>query len=147
MPDVRLQNPDVVAINRAITSLMATTVPPSPSVTGLYNRWVHFISSPTYAALPDTVLYPVYTAFALAYRVIAGAHGVPAADIEPRLLVLASGDAQASIQAVGRALDQTLETAAKAAHTTGSVVTRSLWQPALLIVAVALSIGWARRGR
>jgi hypothetical protein len=140
--DVVIQNPDVMRLNQAITSLVARTAPPSKSVTLLYDRWVTFTSSPYYRALPDTSLFPVYQAFATAYKVIGIAHGVKVQDVDPRLLVLASGDGSASIERVGRALDQTLEAAKKG----GSAVAGAIWKPLALVAGTALAIGFARRG-
>lgn len=140
--DVIIQNPDVRRINQAIVALVSRTAPPSKSVTMLYDRWVKFTASPYAAALPDAALLPIYQAFATAYKVIGYAHGIQPADIDPRLLVLAVGDASAGIERVGRALDQTLA----AAERGGSAVAATIWKPLALVAGTALAIGFARRG-
>lgn len=140
--DVVIQNPDVQRINAAIVALISRTAPPSKPVTMLYDRWVTFTSSPYYVALPDTTLLPVYQAFATAYKVIALAHGLSPADIDPRLLVLATGDAHSSIERVGRAVDQSLEAAKRG----GTAVASAIWKPLALVAGTALAIGFARRG-
>jgi hypothetical protein len=140
MPIV-LTNPEVKRLNSAIVAL-TVKAGTSRSVIALYDRWVRFIGSPTYQLLPDTSLYPIFKAFGVAYVVIARANNIAPTDVDPSLLVLAAGDAQNTVDAVGRALDQTLEAAGRI----GVQVTKAAWVPAALVIAILVAVGYAKRG-
>jgi hypothetical protein len=141
--DVTITNPDVKRLNDAIVALLVRTVPPSRAVTMLYDRWVRFTQSPYFAALPDTSLLPIYKAFAGAYWAIARSQGAEPKDVDPRVIVLVAGDLNQSVEAAGKALDQTIQAAEKG----GAAVASTLWKPLALVAAAALAIGWMRKRR
>lgn len=134
-------SPAVQKLSEAITRLLIAK-PFSKPAFALYDRWVRFVESPLYAAIPDTSLYPVLKAFAAAYVVIARFEGLEPKDVDPSLLALAAGDANRNLDAVTRGLDQTLEAAQHGSDFLVSV----LWKPALIVIAVLLAVGYAQSG-
>jgi hypothetical protein len=135
-------SPGLQKLNQGISNLMARTAPPSQPVTMLYDRWVRFLQTPSYAMLPDAALWPIYRAFAATYVVVARLEGIQPADVDASLLALAGYDAQRNLNQVGASLDKALNVAVDGTKRVGG----ALFGPAALVIGVLVAFGYARRG-